>query len=249
MISLFNRSRPTKQDISLLEKFITRGVTQTDIESILDVTSVEFDQWRSNKEVDRILKIKPAQNPDKYTIHHPDLEGQTELAFEAGLKKFYRFKEDFRMPTGRYKYVYKRFKEHDLRMTREILLKYLDLLEKILSGGEKGKAVNLFNISKTVYDMRSWTKLPFEPGAIKRLASVVFFTDDEDLSTFDEKDGQAKIDWWEANCVHDFFSTAPIGDLLNLSDTYRESLQEYLSEMQEIAKALTSDLSERLQET
>jgi hypothetical protein len=245
----FFNSRPTKQDISLLEKFITRGVTQLDIESLLDVTSVEFDQWRSHKEVDRILKIKAPHNPEKYTMNHPDLEGQTELAFEAGLKKFYRFKDDFRMPTGRYKYVYKRFKEHDLRMTRETLIQYLDLLEKYLSGGEKGKAINLFQISRTVYDMRTWTKLPFEPGAIKRLAAVIFFTEDEDLSTFNEKEGQAKIDWWEANDVHDFFSTAPIGDLLNLSATYNASLQESLSEMQEIVKALTSDLSEKLQES
>lgn len=248
MIKWFSESRPTKQDISLLEKFVTRGVTPKDIELLLDVTAIEFNEWKSNKEVDRILKLRPAFNPDKYTMNHPELEGQTEFAFEAGLKKYYRFKEDFRMPTGRYKYVYKRFKEHDMRMTREILLAYLDQIEKTLNGGEKGKIVNLATIHRTVYNMRTWLTLPFEPGAIRRLAAVIYFTEDEDLSTFSEKEGQAKIDWWEANDVHDFFTIAPIGDLLNLSATYSASLQEYLNEMQEVVKALTLDLSEKLPE-
>lgn len=245
MIKLFKQQRPTKQDIRLLEQFVTRGVTQSDIELLLDVTSIEFEQWKANKEVDRICKLKPVQNPDKYTLHHPDLEGQTELAFESGLRKYYRFKDDFRMPAGRYKYVYKRFKEHDMRMTREILLAYLDQIEKTLNGGEKGKTVNLFNISRTIHNMRTWTTLPFEPGAVKRLAAVIYFTDDEDLSTFDEKAGQAKIEWWEANGTHDFFSTAPIGELLNLSSIYSASLQESLNDMQAIVKDLTSDLWEK----
>jgi hypothetical protein len=237
--------RPTRQDIRLLEMFVTRGVAQKDVEQLLDVTSTEFDSWQRNKDVDRIMKLKPAQNPEKFTLHHPDLEGMTELAFESGLRKYYRFKDDFRMPTGRYKYVYKRFKEYDMRMSREILIAYLEQIKTTLNGGEKGGKVNLFNISRTVYNMETWLTLPFEPGAIKRLAAVIYFTEDEDLSTFDEKEGQSKIEWWEANGTHDFFSTAPIGELLNLSSTYSASLPESLQEMTQIVKDLTSDLLEK----
>lgn len=236
-------SRPTKQDIALLEKLVVRGVNQTDIEDLLSITSKEFDKWKENIEVDRIVKLKPKQEPEKFTIHHPTLAGQTELAFEAGLIKYYRFKDEYRMPIGRYKYVYKRFKEADLRMTRETMQEYLKQIEEALNGTKK--QINLSTAIRLIYNMRTWLTIPFEPEAVKRLAAVTFFTEDEDLSTFDEKKGQEKIDSWERNKVHDFFTTAPIGALLNVNSSSITSLEEYLTEAQEITKALTSDLREK----
>lgn len=241
-------SRPNKHDIRQLENFVTRGVSQIDIEDILGITSSEFERWKKNIQVDRIVKLKPKQDPERYTLNHPDLAGQTELAFEAGLIKFYRFKEEFRHPTGRYKYVYKRFKEADMRVSREILIQYLDLIEKALDGSNK-KGINLSTALRNIYNLRTWTKIPFEPEAVRRLAAVVYFTDDEDLSTFDEEKGRWKEELWVKNKVHDFFLTRPIGELLNLSNTSSESLQEYLADWEPILKELTSDLLESKQAT
>lgn len=232
--------RPTKQDIALLEKLVVRGVNQSDIEELLSITSKEFEKWKENIEVDRIVKLKPKHEPERFTIHHPSLAGQTELAFEAGLIKYYRFKDEYRMPIGRYKYVYKRFKEADLRMTRETMQEYLKQIEEALNGTKK--QINLSTAIRLIYNMKTWLTIPFEPEAVKRLAAVTFFTDDEDLSTFDEKKGQEKIDSWERNKVHDFFTTAPIGALLNVNSSSITSLEEYLMEATEITKALTSDL-------
>ncbi len=236
-------TRPNKQDIRQLENFVTRGVSQIDIEDILGITSVEFERWKKNLQVDRIIKIKPKQDPEKYTLNHPDLAGQTEFAFEAGLIKFYRFKEEFRCPTGRYKYVYKRFKEADMRMSREILLQYLDNMEKAINKG------NMSNVARDIYNMRTWTKIPFEPEAVRRLAAVLYFTEEEDLSTYDESYGQWKETHWVKNKTHDFFLERPIGELLNLSNTSNESLQEFLMEWTPILKELTSDLQESKQES
>jgi hypothetical protein len=236
-------SRPSKQDIRQLEILVTKGVTQADIEHLLGITAKEFEKWKDNIEVDRIVKLRPKQEPERFTIHHPSLAGQTEVAFEAGLIKFYRFKEEYRMPIGRYKYVYKRFKEADLRMTREIILAYLDRMEKAIDGSTNNRSVS--PVIRDIYNMRSWLTIPFEPEAVKRLAAVTYFTDDEDLSTFDEKKGQEKIDFWERNKVHDFFTTAPIGALLNVNISSITSLEESLMEMQEITKALTLDLQQK----
>jgi hypothetical protein len=236
-------SRPTERDISLLEQLVTRGVNQNDIEALLNITSKEFEKWKDNIEVDRIVKLRPKQDPEQFTIHHPSLAGQTEVAFEAGLIKFYRFKDEYRMPIGRYKYVYKRFKEADLRMTRETMQEYLKQIEEALNGTKK--QINLSTALRLIYNMKTWLTIPFEPEAVKRLAAVTFFTEDEDLSTFDEKKGQEKIKLWERNKVHDFFSTAPIGALLNVNSSSITSLEEYLTEIQEITKALTSDLQEK----
>lgn len=242
-ITLDFSARPSKQDIKLLEQLITRGVNQNDIESLLSITSKEFEKWKENIEVDRIVKLRPKYEPERFTLHHPSLAGQTELAFEAGLIKYYRFKDEYRMPIGRYKYVYKRFKEADLRMTRETMQEYLKQIEEALNGTKK--QINLSTAIRLIYNMKTWLTIPFEPEAVKRLAAVTFFTDDEDLSTFDEKKGQEKIDSWERNKVHDFFTTAPIGALLNVNSSSITSLEEYLTEATEITKALTLDLQEK----
>lgn len=236
-------SRPTERDIHLLEQLVTRGVNQNDIESLLSITSKEFEKWKENIEVDRIVKLRPKYEPERFTLHHPSLAGQTELAFEAGLIKYYRFKDEYRMPIGRYKYVYKRFKEADLRMTRETMQEYLKQIEEALNGTKK--QINLSTAIRLIYNMKTWLTIPFEPEAVKRLAAVTFFTDEEDLSTFDEKKGQEKIDSWERNKVHDFFTTAPIGALLNVNSSSITSLEEYLTEATEITKALTLDLQEK----
>lgn len=236
-------ARPTERDIQLLEQLITRGVNQNDIECLLSITSKEFEKWKDNIEVDRIVKLRPKYEPERFTLHHPSLAGQTELAFEAGLIKYYRFRDEYRMPIGRYKYVYKRFKEADLRMTRETMQEYLKQIEEALNGSKK--QINLSTAIRLIYNMKTWLTIPFEPEAVKRLAAVTFFTDDEDLSTFDEKKAQEKIDSWERNKVHDFFTTAPIGALLNVNSSSITSLEEYLTEATEITKALTLDLQEK----
>lgn len=240
--------RPGRRDVRQFENLYARGVRQVDIEEILGISAADFEKWKKDRDIDRIIKTRKPADPDKYTMNHPDLEGQTEFAFECGLIKYYRFKDDFRCPVGRYKYIYKRFKESDLRMTKEIIEKYLDQMENAINGGKKSN-ITVSTIVRVIYNMRTWLTVPFEPEAIKRLAAVVFFTEDEDLSTFDEKAGDEKVKFWESNNVYDFFLTEPIGALLNQNNTSNESLQAYLTEWTEILKSLTSDLSEKSPET
>jgi hypothetical protein len=182
---------------------------------------------------------KKVKNPDKFTLNHPDLEGQTELAFEVKGHKFFRFKEEYKHPVGRYKYVYKYLRENDLRMDRETLQEYVKQLKICLNGGTKGQQINIGEAWKLLHNMDTRLTLPFEPEGVKRLASVVFFTDQEDLSTYDAEYGKWKIKLWEDNKVHDFFLTRPIGELLNVSNSSIESLEEYLSQASEILKELT----------
>lgn len=233
-------SRPSKQDIRQFEMFTLKGLNQNDIEEILGITSAEFNKWKLNKEIDRIAKLRPKQDPERFNMNHVSLSGQTEFAFESGLIKFYRFKEEYRMPIGRYKYVYKRFKESDMRMSVEVIGQYLDAMESNLNGSKK--TINISPVIVHINAMRSWLKIPFEPEAVRKLSAVTYFTEDEDLSTFDEKYGEWKIELWRKNNTHDFFLTRPIGELLNLSDSSLTYLEEYLKEIQPILTELTLGL-------
>lgn len=105
------------------------------------------------RQIREAFGIKPLRAPDKFTMHHPDLEGQTELAFIAGGIHFYRFKEEYKHPVGRYKYVYKFLKEHELAMNRETLAEYIKQLKTCLNGGSKGQNINIGEAWRLLHNM------------------------------------------------------------------------------------------------
>jgi hypothetical protein len=190
-----------------------------------------------------ILKYFKRDPKPSFNLNHPDIAPQVELAFEAAGVKYYRFKEEFRIPAGRYKYIHNALREMDLRMTQAKLLEYLAEFENCLNGTGKKKEVNLGRLWELVLNMKTRAKLPFDADTVKRFAAVTYFDETEDLSTYDRAYGQKKIALWEQHNVTDFFLTSPIGELLNLSDSSVKHLQEYLTTSMEILEELNSGLS------
>lgn len=182
-------------------------------------------------------KAKPAFNRN-----HEDNKHITELAFKAGGRSYYRFKEEKLIPTGRYKYIYAHLKEVDMRMNRETLLAYVKDFKDLLNGSGSKKIIQIGELWKLVINLESRVSLAFEPATIERLASVIYFDDSEDLSTYDRKYGQKKIDFWTENNVKDFFLTKPISELLGLKDISIISLDEnYIQPTLDLIKNLTLD--------
>lgn len=172
-----------------------------------------------------------------FNIYHPDLEGATEEAFKAGGVTYYRFKDQVKMPTGRYKWVQAYLQEAELHMTLDTLKDYVRSLKDCISGA-KG-SINLELMFRYLLNMETRLELAFEPERIKRLATVVYFTEDEILSTYDQKQAQKKLDSWEKCGTLDFFLTRPISELLNLNISSVTHLEAYLSQAQEILRELT----------
>lgn len=178
--------------------------------------------------------VEPAFN-----IYHPDIADQVELAFEVGGKKFYRFADQYKMPTGRYKYIVAATREVDMRMSIELLLEYITQIKSCLKG-EKGK-VDLETAWKTLFNIETRISLAFEPNTVKKLASICYFTDTEILTTWDKvKDGSEKVKLWDKHNCLDFFLTRPISELLRLSDSSLTSLETYLSQVYPILEELNS---------
>lgn len=184
-----------------------------------------------------------------FNLNHPDLAHQVELAFEAAGKKYYRFKDEYQIPAGRYKYIHNALREMDLRMTQAKLMEYILEFEVCLNGTGKKKEINLGRLWELVLNMKTRAKLPFDADTVKRFAAVTYFDDTEDLSTYDKSYGQQKIDLWEKHDVNDFFLTSPIGELLQLNSISQESLKEYLMMSTQILEDLNSGLSNQSQES
>ena len=177
------------------------------------------------------------------TVHDPEFEGRVEPAFKFLSTQYYRFKKDIDVPYGRYKWISSYLHEHELRMDLTTLKAYIESIKKSLSG-EKGK-VNISDAITTITKMESRMELAFDVKTAFKLASVVYFDDTEDLTSFDREKARGKIAAWEKDAKQlDFFLTRPMGELLGLSNISAESLLDYIRTQGEIIEALTLEMPE-----
>lgn len=183
----------------------------------------------------------------QFNINHPDIADKIEFAFKFQGKKYYRFKNEYEMPTGRYKWVMNYLREVDLRMDIVTIKEFMKRLKGYLDGS-KG-SVNLHEAYKIISNMESRLNLAFEPEGVRRLASVSYFDDSESLDGYDMKHNQEKIKAWrEANFL-DFFLMTPIGELLKISNISIGSLEDYIQTATQVIKDLTLVQSNPSQET
>lgn len=230
--------RPTKHDIKQLSLLIRKGVKLDYIQEILDVSPTTFDKWRKRDDVAKALTQIPEQHADKFNIYHPDVQESIEEAFEVGLIKYYRFKSEFRLPTGRYKYHYKYLQLNALRIDPERLKIEVDDAITWING--ERKKIDIPKCAQILEGIKTLSSLPFDPELARKLAAVSFFTDDEDLSTFDEDYAEKKIKFWKDNNFNDFFLMMPVEEFLNLKGISITSLEEYLVTADQILKDLTA---------
>lgn len=192
----------------------------------------------------RRKKYVPKRIPSElpFNMHHPDIAPQVEFAFECKGKEYFRMAHEFRLPSGRYKFLDAYLTEHELRMTPKMFNDYLDRIENNLNG--KGGVIKLNEIAVTIYNMRTHANLLFVPDTIKKLASVIYFDESEDLRDYDPEYGKKKIADWETDETYAFFLTRPIVELLNLEGISVTSLQTYIQMSQDTLKELTLDPSQ-----
>lgn len=185
--------------------------------------------------------FKKKKPTPEFNLSHPDIRHQVEEAFKAGGRIYYRFKEERLIPAGRHKYIYAFLKEVDLVMTRETLQNYIKDFKALLNGAGAKKTIQLTELMKLVLNLESRVALGMDPEIVERLAAVVYFDENEDLSTYDRKYGNEKISHWKKHNVHDFFLTKPMGELLGLKGISIESLQVSIAQATEMIKNLTED--------
>src|SRR5690606_15589390 len=142
----------------------------------------------SKKRSTRTSTKTKAPKAEIFNVHHPDNANIVEVAFKVKGKTYYRFVDDFRMPVGRYKYVYAYSKEVEMRMDIDTLKTYVLELKRCLTGEKK--IIDMEGAWKIIFSLETRVNLAFEPETVRRLASVVYFDDTEDLSTYDQKHGK-----------------------------------------------------------
>lgn len=232
--------RPNKRDIRQIQSLVELGANGEDIAKVLGITVHKLEKWKTGYiRIGELLKPKPRP---EYTLNHPEYAPMVEEAFACGARRFYRFKEEYRQSTGRYKYYYAALREVDLRADLNTLRQYIDAFKKILTGGKSGKQISLEELWKLIFNLETRINLAFEPAGVKNLAAIAYFDETEDLTTYNQEYGKEKIKLWEDHGIHDFFLTRPIGELLGLNNTLDESFLDYLKTAEQILTDLNSGL-------
>lgn len=182
------------------------------------------------------------RDPDFYNVNHPDFKGKIEEAFKAGGTQYYRMREEIDMPYGRYKEISAYLQEVDLRMSLKTLRSFLIELKSYIDGS-RGQ-VNLIMACQTLGKMESRIELQFEPETAKRLATVVYFDDTEDITKFDSDYAKEKMKIWEREESFDFFLTRPMSEWLGLRGISKDSLIAFINQTTDLIRDLTPEMPE-----
>lgn len=197
------------------------------------------------------LKAHFKRDKDKTNLYHPNFYEFIEKAEndERGLNlkvngvQYYRFKKEISMPWGRYMYLQTFLSEAALRMSTDLLKKYMENLTKILNGN-KG-VIELGKAFQIIGQIQSRCELAFETETTYRLASVLYFDDTEDLYSYDKAYNDLKIQSWKEAKTLDFFYMMPMTVYLNLSDLSPQDLQTFIERSGEILKGLIPETPEQ----
>lgn len=171
-------------------------------------------------------------------------------AFMAGGVQYYEVPGLFNSPYRRALAAASIYEEVQMRVTREYLLAHLGSVNKALSDS---KSINVLEIAKYYKELEDRVNWIVSPESIYKLASVVYFDQNESIYDYNQQYAVDKIKLWKKEKVADFFLQEPIKKFIphsNLPDndlvTYIETAlkmerQQVLSLLQSISKTHSTE--------
>lgn len=149
---------------------------------------------------------------------HPDYKKLIEFAFDIDGMEYYAFKTLADMPSERYYKASEMITEVDMKITRESLGSYLTKIEELINEGNFGK------VGAIVEEIKYRLSMLIETESLYRLASCVFFTLDEDITTYDLDYNDDKISKLKRKKISDFFLMEPVRRFIPLQGISQEDL-------------------------
>lgn len=169
------------------------------------------------KKLSRLLRLRPK---DLF----PGFEYPIEEACKIGGTTYYKFSSEFSIPYQRALMAMTFYTESTMRVDREYLELHTKAVEKIL----KSDKIDIYEIKKLndfLKDRLTWI---VDTDLVYKLASVVYFDENESPAKYDFEYNNKKIESWKANStIHDFFLSVPIVELIPYIQDYKGNLDEY----------------------
>lgn len=157
------------------------------------------------------------------------------------------FDDQIEVPTGRQFAALMVYSEMEMRCDREYLELHCKAMDKLLSDPKK---IQIGYIAQINMNLKDRLNLMVTPDFIYKLASIVFFDENESPYRYDEKHCEQKIQRWkEEGATLDFFLKTPLTSLVPSLKAQEGVSPIYLGIAEAVARThlerLTGILSEK----
>lgn len=137
------------------------------------------------------------------TTKKPKLSDPVEKVFSIEGVNYYQFKDISKIKCQRALTVNDFYNELTMRATRDFLIKHTEAVEKLLNSTK----IDIYKINTLNNQLKERLEMIYETEIIYKIASVVYFTNDENPYDYDDILGREKIELFKSKGTSFFFET------------------------------------------
>jgi len=164
-------------------------------------------------------------------------------AFISGGVQYYEIPGVFNIPYQRGLAAGSIYEEVNMRVTKEYLQGHIAAVLEILSNPQK---INILELSKLYDELDKRINWIASPETIYKLASVVYFDENESPEEYNFKYANEKILRWKKEGVEAFFLREPIRKFLPHSDLQEKDIPSYIQTAMKVEAKQSESLLHRL---
>lgn len=173
----------------------------------------------------------------------PEVTDPIEKSFQIKGVNYYKYKDISKVKNQRALTVNDFYNELSMRTDRDFLLKHCEACNKILNS----TTIDIYNLKTLVMQLQERLEMIYETDLIYKIASVVFFTKDENYLEYDDLSGREKIALFKQQDKEDpkmgFFFGTLFKSLIGSTDMSDKDLLIYMTVGQQITKASLKTIS------
>jgi hypothetical protein len=144
-----------------------------------------------------------------------------EFAFKHNGKNYYQMSDYTNIPCERAFTAVSYYDELSMKCDRVFLLAHNEAIETACNNGK------LTEVVKLNHDLKLRLSLVSDPDLLLKLASVVFFDDNESPLVYDFAYNEKKIKEWKKDKLMDFFQVLPLQNLIPSLDFSKIDLKTF----------------------
>ena len=224
---------------SYIKSFVSKDGFHGEMVGSTSISAIEIfskvNKWETITETEWIKHLA--------FVSAPKVSGRTEkpikFVFECAGRQYFTFDNHMDFPAGRFREMEIVMVEYEARASREYLLKAFNEIVSIIDNPKELKVSRIAAIAK---ESLGRMNLLFDFGLYEKIASVMYFDEAEDISTYDPGYNEQKIKLWRDNGGVDFFLKMPIRNLLPFGQMSREDFLTFLKEQTAKLKLIQAGL-------
>lgn len=151
-----------------------------------------------------------------------------EFAFNHNGKNYYQLSDYINIPCERAFTAVSYYDELTMKCDRAFLLAHNEAIETACNNGKLTEVVRLN------HDLKIRLSLVSDPDLLLKLASVVFFDENESPLVYDFAYNEKKINEWKKDKLKDFFKVLPIQNLIPSLDFSKIDLETFTTMNHEV---------------